>query len=202
MPTGAIQGTRVETVTLNGTSVNKTVNAVGEVCQRTKVALPAALTGSLTTRSTNTTGIITTDANHGLAGTERLGVFWTGGRAYQVSITGHTANTITISCAAGDNLPAQDTAVNVSVCQEVTGLSFAGSSLAQLLITSTQPGLVELFSSGPTSRLAVDLLSVNDYYNWPSYSGQSAPFSQTIITADFYNNSTSQATADLQPLVT
>lgn len=73
--------------------------------------LAAAFAGTLTTRTSNTAGVITTTLPHGLTTSNFIGIGWIDAngilntRAY-CTITAVTTNTITFSLGTGQNLPA------------------------------------------------------------------------------------------------
>jgi hypothetical protein len=92
--------------------------------------------------------------------------------------------------------------VLVSVAQDITvGVDIVGANLQQLQISSTQPGLIELFDATPTERLIVGLPLATSFYAWPTSLGQSVPFSQTITKVRFYNNSAAAANANCLALM-
>ena len=93
--TGSVQ----TIVSLDGISVNQSVQPAGNTVCKPSGALPAAFSGSLTTRSSGTAGVITFPSAVALQGTETIALFWSG-YIYDIppadwSITGGTAGAAT-----------------------------------------------------------------------------------------------------------
>jgi hypothetical protein len=197
-PVGNVTGSVQLVASINNQVFQSAVNAQGTVGLSPSITAPAIVSGAAGSlvEATGTTGTITFSGPHGLAGTETLAVFWTGGYAWKVTITSQTTNSITVSAAAGTAFPAGTTAVNVAVGQPITDLSMIGSNLQELIISSTQTALVDLLDSVPTSRLTELVGPSNGNpgpYIWPQTAGESTPFSQTIVDVMVYNNSTQSA---------
>lgn len=95
-----------------GVSINQTVSREADHPNPYSATLPIAKSGSLTTRTDDNTGVITS-STHGYTDADTVDVYWVGGYRYAMSITSYDANTITVDGGAGTNLPAQSTAVIV-----------------------------------------------------------------------------------------
>lgn len=80
------------------------------------ITVPAGKAGSLTTRTDDNTGVATLSTGHGLATSDVVDVYWSGGVRYGMTATVAT-NAVTVDGGAGDVLPAQDTAV--VLCEQV-----------------------------------------------------------------------------------
>jgi hypothetical protein len=197
-PVGNVTGSVQTIAAIGNQSFQTNIPAVGTVGLNPQCVAPAIVTGAAGSlvEATSSTGTITFTAAHGLAGTETLAVFWSGGYAWKVTITGQTTNSITVSAAAGTAFPSGTTSVNVAVGQPLTDLSMVGSNLQELIIASSQTTLVDLLDSIPTSRLTqlVGASQANPGpYVWPQTVGEAVPFSQTITDVMVYNNSTQTA---------
>jgi hypothetical protein len=77
--------------------------------------LPAAKTGTLTTRTDNTAGTLTMSAGHGLTTGQIIDLYWTGGVRYGVTVGTVSTNSVPISSGSGDNLPTAATAITAVV---------------------------------------------------------------------------------------
>ena len=112
-------------------------------------ALPAGNTGELTTRSTDTGGVITLVTGHNITDGDTVDLFWTGGRRYGVTAAVVT-NAVTISGGTGDNLPAETT--NITVCEQVVidDLAIIGDNVEWLAIVYSN-------ASTPTARASLDI---------------------------------------------
>lgn len=69
--------------------------------------------GAITTRTNDTSGIITTLYTHDVTGSDVVTVYWEGGYRLSANVSGVTATTITFSAGSGDILPAAGTRVLV-----------------------------------------------------------------------------------------
>lgn len=66
-----------------------------------EVALPAGKAGTLSTRTDDDTGVITAAA-HGLVVGDKVSVFWTGGRRYNMTVSAVAGNDVTVGTGAGE----------------------------------------------------------------------------------------------------
>jgi hypothetical protein len=90
--------------------------------------LPAGKAGTLTTRTDDDTGVATLSGGHGIVTSDVVDVYWSGGSRYGMDAT-VAVNAVTIDGGAGDNLPAQDTALVVTKQVQVT-ISMDGDNVA------------------------------------------------------------------------
>jgi len=198
-----------------GTQAVISLTITGTNYQCPSVDLPAAKTGALTTRTSDTVGTMTTTQDHVLAGTETLAFFWddpsTGASkcAYECAITGHTDDTVTFSVGAGDVLPAgpvdstPGTSMTVAVCQRISSnVSIPGSTnLLQLQITSPKEGWCNLRSTGGASLGPVEVASAitpTAPYIWPKQASATPPYTNTIVAIDCYNAETTVSTMTIE----
>jgi hypothetical protein len=198
--TGAQPGSVQMIASLGGKTLTANIPTNGSVLIQPSCTAPAIISGAAASMAyvSSSTAIITFATAHGLAGTEILAIFWTGGTAYGCTITSHDTLTIHVTIGAGSSVPSPGpTACNVAVGQSLTDLTLVGSNLEELLIDSTQTGFVDMLDGTATSRLHSDIGPSNGSpgpYVWPQTSGEAVPFSQTITDIVFYNNSTTTAT--------
>ena len=87
----------------------------------------AAKTGSLSTRTDDNTGVATLSTGHGILTNDVVDVYWDGGVRFGMLAT-VSGNAVSLDGGAGDNLPAQDTAVTV-VKQTPIEVNFDGDTL-------------------------------------------------------------------------
>jgi len=201
MSTGNITGNVQVFASLDGVSINQTITCVGSAVNKPSLRLPAALAGELTARSSDTVGIITFAEAHGLT-SETLAVFWEGGRAYQVSITGHDSLTLNVNASVGDALPALNSLVTVAPAQEVAdGVSIPGADIEELLIQGTQYGLCVLIDGSAANKLVADIDADTPHYTWPVAEGQAKPFSGTVVKVQMYNAATQASTMTVAALL-
>lgn len=108
---------RQTTVNADGNAVTQNDTVDGAESAKVQINLTQGLAGTLTTRTDDNTGVITSAA-HGLATSDFVSVFWTDGSGVEkfranMDITSTTTDTITVDLGQGDVLPAATTAVIV-----------------------------------------------------------------------------------------
>jgi hypothetical protein len=141
-----------------------------------------------------------------------VAIFWDGGYVVDAVVSSATSGSFVATVSnlnlpggstAQTVLPATNTPILISILTQATGLNILGSELDMLLIQSTQPALVELFdnSGTPVIRRTSIINSTNGMDVYPTAVGQAVPFSQTIATANFYNNSTNTAITQVVALL-
>ena len=209
---GAINGSINSSASLDGVSGSQPLSPNGS---RIEKAAPgpqaAAIQCSTWSRTSDTVGVFTV-ANTFSDG-DLVAIFWASGYVtdaiLSLTTTAHfTATVANRNLLVGGStaqtvLPAGDTPVNISKLTQVTGLNIVGSALQQLLIQSTQAALVELFDNTGTPVLCrTSVITTNNGFDgWPTQAGQAVPFTNTIVTANFYNNSTNTAITQVVALV-
>lgn len=105
-----------------GGTFSKTATRTGDVGASVETSLAVAKAGTLTTRTDATHGVITLASGHGFTTSSVVAVYSTGAVAYNCTVSATTSTTITIATVAGDNLPALNSAVRVSLVTEVTAV--------------------------------------------------------------------------------
>jgi len=76
--------------------------------------LPAAKTGTLSTRTNDTSGTLTLESGHGITTAAVIDLYWDGGSRYGVTVGTVSGTSVPISGGAGDNLPIATTAVTAT----------------------------------------------------------------------------------------
>ena len=96
-------------------------------------------------------------------------------------------------------MPALNTSLLVATAQDVTNsVSIVGADIQQLLITSTQPGLCELLDATPAQQRLSVITAGGGFDSW---AGGTQPWTDTVVKARMYNNSTSTATMTVAALL-
>lgn len=154
----------VTTYTAQGVSVRSTVTRDTTSGIPVDVTLPAAKAGTLTTRTDDNTGVATLSTGHGIATSDVVDVYWTGG--YRRGMTATVAtNAVTIDGGAGSNLPSATTAVNV-VKQVTTTLPvFDGDLVPLYFLYSLQRVALEIIDD-TTASVGVIELANSEPYQW------------------------------------
>jgi len=159
----AITGKCNQTLSLPGVSISTTIDrsASGGVPPQ-DVAVPAAKTGTLSTRTGNTDGTLTMATGHGITDAARIAIFWDGGCAYLGTVDTVVGNDVSFTGAAGDSLPDQDTAVTVQVMTPLD-VDFDGDKLSMFAAMSNRRGHV-VFEDSVDNVLSAAELVANEPY--------------------------------------
>lgn len=177
-------------------SIDTILSRSDETMASSEITLNAAVSGELTTRTSDSVGVVTVDS-HSITDTDTVAVFWEGGYRYGVAVSATTSTTISIgSGGAGDNLPLQDTVL--TICKEST-LAFAhdGDDITGILVHSPQRMSMNIRDDVPATAVAADV-TANEGWFWISNATGTNPFTgddlQDIILA---NASTTAQTASV-----
>ncbi len=91
-------------------------------------AVGAVDSGTLTTRTGDTSGVATLNASHTIETADVVDVYWDGGVRYGMDATKSGA-AVTVDGGGGDVFPSQDTAVTVVVQTEINPLNVDGDNV-------------------------------------------------------------------------
>src|SRR6187399_742202 len=121
------QGTYGVSLQAGGVSIQSAAVRTGDGVIGIEATLPAAVAGTLTTRTDNDTGVVTVES-HSILDTDTVDVYWSGGMRKDVDVTAVTATTISIDAGTGTNLPIATTPVTI-VKQVTINVSIDGDAL-------------------------------------------------------------------------
>lgn len=159
-----------------------TITSTGEIEQITNTG--TAKTGTLTTRTDNTSGTLTMSSGHGIQTGDKIDIYWSGGKRYNVTVGTVSTNSVPISSGSGDNLPVATTTLTAMVA---TALTFGlDGDEAEAILCASSPGIRATISFFATStlELAVNLDASNNYvYFWDEPSGITNPVAGDAITS-------------------
>lgn len=151
--------------------------------------IPIAWASTLSTRTDNNTGILTMDdAEHVIATSDKVDLYWTNDDGTLGTRRGMTVGTVSgvtvpIDLGAGDNLPAADTVINAAVVQVFT-VSIAGDDVTALLATADfAECLIVLMSTGDTVEELVMHIKAGQAYDWLSTTDVTNPIAGDDIDA-------------------
>ena len=167
-------------------SIDSVVIREDETQASSDVSLPAAVSGTLTTRTSDSVGVVTV-ASHSITTSDKVAVFWSGGYRYNVAVSATSGTTISIgSGGSGDNLPAASTAL--TVCKETTlSFSHVGNDIKGMVVHSPQRMSMNVRDTVPASQVAADV-PANEGWFWISNATGTSPFAgdtlQDIILAN------------------
>ncbi len=173
--------------TIGGIGITGKVIRSGETPLATEVNVPAAKTGTLTTRTDANTGVVTAQAGHGFITGDVIDVYWAAGAHFSMAAT-VSGNAITLDAGDGDDLPSTTTAVTLSK-RVVIDQGFDGDNLKVLLISMTRKGSVRL--QDDTVTVLAANLEAGEAYNWASGVGVVNPLAATAVVQIFASNQSS-----------
>lgn len=132
---------------MNASTAVHTRTAAGGIGPQSK-SLAAAKTGALTTRTSDTAGTLTMTTGHGITDGARIAIFAPStGCSYLATVGTVSSNSVPFTGAAGDVLPADETAVTVQVLTPLD-VAFDGDKLELLMAKFSGRGVIVFEDSG------------------------------------------------------
>lgn len=183
-----------------GGSISKTISRTGDGGVIAEITVAVGEAGTLTTRTNDTSGTITmSDGGHGIATSDNVNVFWSGGVAYDVTVGSVSGTSVPISGASGDALPVATTAVVVAV-RQTFNVSIDGDELGLLALladysssSETSKSHVQFLDSGSAEVAEIDLTALEPRV-YDITGGDTNPFTGNVIASGAAANaSTSNA---------
>jgi len=164
---------------IGGVGVNSSFSrtATGQISH--DVTINPAKTGTLTTRTDNTSGIATLEAGHGIVVSNVVDLYWTGGRRYNVNVTAVATNDVTFSGGTGDNLPVQSTALTMTK-QQTIDTDFVGNLLVAIGSLCAARAHLSFYESA-VLRLSLDL-TANELWFWVNGGTAANPLAAATVT--------------------
>jgi hypothetical protein len=169
----SLAGTYALTVQALGITVVGTADRTGTIgIDAVDTTLPVGHAGVLTTRTSATAGVVTLTAGHDIV-TGVVDIHWPGGCRYNMGGTVSDTNTLTlvIGDSAGDDLPAQTTAivaappVSLDVTFDADNLTLIGAGASRQtslrFMVSTSVELASLIVAGASWGWAEDMAVTN-----------------------------------------
>lgn len=192
-------------VTGLGGSISQNVPRTADAGGIREVSLPIGYSGTLTTRTDNDTGTVTLASGHAITTGANVDIYWSGGVQYNVTVGTVSTNSMPFDSGVGDNLPAQSTAVVVSVRTQIN-LDIDGDALSLVAIkqkyasnTITADSHVEFQDAADDVIAEIDL-EANGPQVWDVTGGSANPFTGDPITKAFASNGSTTTAATLQIL--
>lgn len=157
--------------------------------------VPAAKSGSLTTRTDADTGVATMSTGHGIITGDRIDVYWTeaGVKGCRRGMGATVAtNAVTLDGGAGDNLPTQGVTVILAVAQAYD-LELTGSNLEGLCVYTAKRGAFVFAQNDNTLIYGKHLPVDGQVWGWDSESGETNPVAGGAIGKVFLSHSDTTA---------
>lgn len=142
--------------------------------------LPAAKTGNLTTRTSDSVGTLTMDAGHGIITGDRLDLYWNGGMRYGITVGTVAGDSVPITGGAGDVLPDDESEITAMVPQvEDFVVTAANVEAIGVSLPGDSPAWAVFLTSGDVLVAALPVTSDADYI-WDEASGLATPFGANV----------------------
>lgn len=163
-------GTYSIVVSIGGVTFNKQIQREADHPNvYSGISLPAAKSGTLSTRTSDTAGTLTMTAGHGLTDGQIIDIYWSGGVCYGATIGTVSTNSVPFTGASGDVLPAESTAITAAV-QVVANTQIDGDAVQLFAIlvesdnnSSTVLGHITLHDSSHAVIEEIDLTANEPY---------------------------------------
>lgn len=190
MPTGQYS----RSLSIDGDIVSRRVTRTADAKKiYGPLELPSGQAGSLSTRTNNSNGVVTLSSGHGIANTEVVDLYWSGGLRYGMTASGVNSTVATLDGGAGDNLPAVNTAIvateQIILNAEIDGdqISLIGLMAEYATSATTAHTHCDFQDSGNATIEAVDLTG-NVPQIWDITGGDSNVFTGNPITHAHVSN--------------
>jgi hypothetical protein len=170
------------TITVNGTGYPSVTDDTATGIERVTPSVPAAKTGTLTTRTDANTGTLTMSSGHGFTDGVKVDVFWATGKRRNMTVGTVATNSVPIDGGSGDDLPTAATAITAMVPTAVD-FTVDGDNVVVLAASAGVPGYVVFVESGPTDISAATYsVDQNDGANWTDAIGTTNPLASKVTT--------------------
>ncbi len=137
------------------------------------ITLPAGKTGTLSTRTSDTAGILTLEAGHGITVADKVNVFWADGVAYNFTVSDVTGNDVTIASGSGDVLPTEAATIIAAARVEIN-TDFDGDDMVMIAVFANKRAHIDFLDVGPASLKACELIE-KEAWTWASNMGIDNP---------------------------
>jgi hypothetical protein len=183
------------TATVNGTAYPSITDDTADGIERVSPSVPAAKTGTLTTRTDANTGTLTMSSGHGFTDGVKVDVFWATGSRRNMTVGTVATNSVPVDGGSGDDLPAAATAITAMVPVAVD-FTVTGNNVVLLSASAPVTGYVVFVESGPADIAAATYkVGANDGANWTDAIGTTNPLaSKTTTQVKFSHGETSAKT--------
>lgn len=145
--------------TLGGVAINSsfTLTATGALPAQ-QFALPAAVAGTLSTRTSDSAGELTLAADHGIVQGDVIDIYHVGGVSYGAVVGVVDGNDVPFTGAAGAVLPAEDAAVTTEVATSVDA-DWDGDLVEAIACLATEDACVVFLDDESVVIKAIELIA-------------------------------------------
>ena len=181
------------TVTVNDQTFDQITQVDSLTNWITTLALPKASTGTLSTRTSNTVGVLTLAAGHGIQNGDKIGLYNSGGWIANANVTGVSTNLISITTITGGyTLPVLNSAI-IAGKIVTTACVISTDDVKAFSVAHTSSGRATIRNN--TDELYNKIFATAGIFAW--YTG--ADYASNLTSgenADTFEASTSSTTND------
>lgn len=176
---------------LGGVSLNSTfsVEAAGAFGQQFDT--PAAKSGNLTTRESDTAGTLTMADGHGIGENDVFDLYHSGGVTYGCVAGEVVGNTVQFTGGSGAVLPADESPITAQVCINID-IDFDGDTLVALGILASKVGHIAFLDAADTVLLAIPLLAGQAWF-WLDDTVATNPLAGDVVASARVSNGATTA---------
>jgi len=154
------------------------------------ISLPAGNAGTLSTRTSDTEGVVTLLSGHGISTSDTFDLYWVGGARYAITCDSATATTVTFDnspAATGDVLPAEDFAIIATERVEVA-THIDGDEVKMFGISADQRAQCTFYDTGDAIIKQYTLEDSNYMEKYIDSSNETNPLTGNPITYAMMSN--------------
>lgn len=188
-------GTTNSTTTIGDLTITSSVVRPADAILTYDPVLPAGTAGVSENKTDADTGDVDLEAGHGLSNDDTVDVYWDDGRRYGMDAQVAT-NIITLDGGAGDDLPADGTAMVVTKQVQITA-GFDGDEVQMIVVGCDQRCHLDFQDSGSNSLAAVDI-PAGEKWQWAVDTGIANPLTGNATADIFASNASSTVDALLK----
>lgn len=163
------------TAAIGGQQYTDDQSVAADVTINPSPSIPAAKTGTLSTRTDSDTGILTMAAGHGITTGALLDVYWSGGSRVGMTVGTVATNSVPIDGGSGDSLPVVTTAVTAAV-PHAEVVTFTGSNAVAIAVRAgNAAGTFHITAADGTTIFYTIRRAALTSYVWNSNDGVTNP---------------------------
>lgn len=189
---------RISFVVGNETT-SQTIEYTTASAERTTVNVPAAKTGTLSTRTDDDTGVVAAQASHGFVTNNVVDLFWADGNRRGMTAT-VSSNDVTLDGGAGDNLPVVNTAVTLMVPTSVA-VDIDGDEAHGVAVYGRRGGYVAYKLSNGTDIVVYELSGTDAADGWVDGDGGTNPLANAAVASITFSHGYSGGVAEMRSRV-
>jgi hypothetical protein len=183
----AISARITKTMSMGGVNFNSGTTVTADAVIVNEESVAAGYAGTLTTRTSDTAGTVTTTATPtGITDGDRVDIYWSGGCCYGATVGTVSDKVIPFTLAAGDVLPVQTTAVMI-VEPVLLDMEVLGTNVDTIMLYTEKLGQFAFVSSGPTDEYQVEVPAAGSWA-WNEADGFANPITGDSIVGVYVSH--------------